>query len=84
MDNCRQNINRDIINNQNPFSTDDKSQNPIKDSNGVNSISVAVNTETISQETLNVIEAVVSIPPDTVKANKTNLSKVNPFIAVRS
>ena len=84
MDNCRQNINRDINNNQNPFSTDDKSQKPIKNSNGINSISVAVNTETISQETLNVIEAVVSIPPDTVKANKTNLNNVNPFIAVRS
>ena len=54
MDNCRQNINCDVNNNQNPFSTDDKSQKPIKDSNGVNSISVAVNTETISQETLNV------------------------------
>ena len=84
MDNCRQNINRDINNNQNPFSTDDKSQKHIKNSNGINSISVAVNTETISQETLNVIEAVVSIPPDTVKANKTNLNNVNPFIAVRS
>ena len=83
MDNCRQNINRDISNNQNPFSTDDKSQNPIKDSNGVNSISVAVNTETISQETLNLSEAVVSSPPNTVKANKANPSKANPFIAVR-
>ena len=83
MDNCRQNINRDISNIQNPFSTDDKSQNPIKDSNGVNSISVAVNTETISQETLNLSEAVVSSPPNTVKANKTNPSKANPFIAVR-
>ena len=65
MDNCRQNINRDVSNNQNPFSTDDKSQNPIKDSNGVNSISVAVNTETISQETLNVSEVVVSTLPNT-------------------
>ena len=83
MNNCRQNINCDISNNQNPFSTDDKSQKPIKDSNSVNSISVAVNTETISQETLNVSEAVVSTPPNTVKENKTNPSKVNPFIAVR-
>ena len=83
MDNCRQNINRDVNNNQNPFSTDDKSQKPIKDSNGVNSISVAVNTETISQETLNVSEVVVSTPPNTVKANKTNPSKVNSFITVR-
>ena len=62
MDNCRQNINRDISNNQNPFSTDDKFQKPIKDSNGVNSISVPVNTETISQ-TLNVPEVVVFTPP---------------------
>lgn len=46
MDNCRQNINRDISNNQNTFSTDDKSQKLIKDSNGINSIFVAVNTET--------------------------------------
>ena len=29
MDNCRQNINRDISNNQDLFSTDDKSQKPI-------------------------------------------------------
>ena len=85
MDNCRQNINCDINNNQNSFSTDDddKSQRFIKDSNGVNSIPVAVNTQTISQETLNLSEAIVSTPPNTVKANKTNLSKVNPFIAVR-
>ena len=62
MHNCRQNINRDIGNNQNPFSTDDKFQKPIKDSNGVNSISVPVNTESISQ-TLNVPEVVVSTPP---------------------
>ena len=68
MANCRQNINHDISNNQNPFSTDDKSQKPIKDSNGVNSVSVAVNTDTISQETLNVSEAVVSNPPNTVKS----------------
>ena len=54
MDNCRQNVNCDISNNQNPFSTNDKSQKPIKD--GVNSVSVAVNTETISQETLNISE----------------------------
>ena len=80
MDNCQQNINRDINNVQNPFSTDDKSQKPIKDSNGVNSISVAVNTETISQETLTVSEVVVSTPPNTVKTNKTNPSKVNSFI----
>ena len=32
MDNCRQNINRDINNNQNTFSSDDKSQELIKDS----------------------------------------------------
>ena len=46
MDNCQQNIKLDISNNKKPFSTDDgdKSQKPIKDSNGVNSISVAVNT----------------------------------------
>ena len=50
---------------QNPFSTGDKPQKPIKDSNGVNSISVAVNTETISQETLNVSEVVVSTLPNT-------------------
>ena len=85
MDKCRQNINCDISNNQNSFSTDDddKSQKFIKDSNGVNSIPVAVNTETISQETLHLSEAVVSTPPNTVKVNKTNLSKVNPFIKVR-
>ena len=60
MDNCRQNINRDISNNKKPFSTDDgdMSQKPIKDANGVNSISDAVNTETLSQETLNLSEAV--------------------------
>ena len=68
MENCRQNINHDISNNQNPFSTDDKSQKPIKDPNGVNSVSVAVNTDTISQETLNVSEAVASTPPNTVKS----------------
>ena len=83
MDNCQKNINRDVNNNQNPFSTDDKSQKPITDSNGVNSISVAVNTEIISQETLNVSEVVVSTPPNTVKANKTNPSKVSSFITVR-
>ena len=46
MDNCRRNIDCDISNNKKPFSTydGDKSQKPIKDSNGVNSISVAVNT----------------------------------------
>ena len=65
MDNRRQNINRDVNNNQSPFSTDDKSQKPIKDSNGVNSISVAVNIETISQETLNVSEVVVPTLPNT-------------------
>ena len=55
MDNCRQNINYDISNKNKPFGTDDgdKSQKPIKDWNGVNSISVAVNTKTLSQETLN-------------------------------
>ena len=68
MENCRQNINHDISNNQNPFSTDDKSQKPIKDPNDVNSVSVAVNTDTISQETLNVSEAVASNPPNTVKS----------------
>ena len=83
MDNCRQNISRYVNNNQNPFSTDDKCQKPIKDSNGVNSISVAVNTETISQETLNVSEVVVSTPPNTAKANKTIPCKANSFITVR-
>ena len=83
MDNRRQSINRDVNNNQSPFSTDDKSQKPIKDSNGVNSISVAVNIETISQETLNVSEVAVPTLPNTVKANKTNPSKVNSFITVR-
>ena len=83
MDNCRQNINLDINNNQNPFSIDDKSQKPIKNSNGVNSISVTVNTETILQETLNVSAVVVSTPPNKVKANKTNPSNVNSFITVR-
>ena len=85
MDNCRQNINRDTSNNKKPFSTDDgdKSQKPIKDSNGVNRISVAVNTETLLQETLNLSEAAVSSPPNLVNANKTNPSKVNPFITVR-
>ena len=68
IDNCRQNINRDINNNQNPCS---------------NSVSVAVNTETISQETLNVSEVVLSTPLNTVKANKTNPSKVNSFITAR-
>ena len=85
MDNCRQNINRDISNNKKPFSTDDgdKSQKPIKDSNEVNSISVAVNSETLSQETLNLSEAAVSSPPNLVNASKTNPSKVNSFITVR-
>ena len=83
MDNCQQNINRHVNNNQNPFSTDDKSQKPIKDLNGVNSISLAVNTETISQETLNISAVVVSTPTNTVKANKTNPIKVNSFITVR-
>ena len=85
MDNCRQSINCDISNNRKPVSTDDvyKSQKPIKDSNGVNSISVAVNTKTLSQETLNFSEAVVSSPPNLVNANKANPSKVNRFIAVR-
>ena len=83
MENCRQNINGDINNNHNPFSTDDKSQKLIKDSNGVNSISVAANTGTISKETLNISEVVVSTPPNTVKANKTNPRKINYFITVR-
>ena len=85
MDNCQQNINLDISNNKKPFSTDDgdKSQKPIKDSNGVNSISVAVNTETLSQETLNLSEAAVSSPPKLVNANKANPSMVNLFITVR-
>ena len=90
MDNCQQNINRDISNNKKPFSTGDgyKSQKPIEDSNGVNSISVAVNTETLSQETLNLPEAVIFSPPNLVSANKvntnkTNPGKVNPFIAER-
>ena len=56
MENCRQNINHRISNNQNPFSTVDKSQKPIKDPNGVNTVSVAVNTDTILQDTLNVSE----------------------------
>ena len=42
---CRQSITRDISNNQNPFSTDDKSS--IKDLNDIISVSVAVNTQTI-------------------------------------
>ena len=85
MDNCRQNINRDISNNQNPFSTDDddKSQKPIKGSKGVNSISVAVNTETLSEETLNLLEAVASSPLNLIKAINRNSSKVIPFITVR-
>ena len=83
MGNCRQNINIYISNNQNPFSTEDKSQKSIKDSNGVSGISVAVNTEIISQETLNISEAVVSTAPNTVKAIKTNSSKVNLFITGR-
>ena len=83
MGNCQQNINRDISKSQSLFSTDDKSQKAIKYSNGINRISVTVNTETISQETLNVSEAVVSTPPNTVKANKTNPGKFNPFIKVR-
>ena len=56
MENCQQNINHHISNNQNPFSTDDKSQKPIKDPNGVNTVSVAVNTDTVLQETLSVSE----------------------------
>ena len=85
MDNCRQNINRDISNNQNPFSTDDddKSQKPIKGSKDVNSNSVAVNTETLSEETLNLSEAVAFSPPNLVKAINKNPSKVIPFITVR-
>lgn len=59
------------------------SQKPFKDSNGINSISVVVNTETISQEALNVSEAVVSCPPNTIKTSGTNPSEVNPFITVR-
>ena len=84
MDNCRQNINCDISNNKKPFSTDDgdKSQKPIKDSNGVNSISVAINTEILSQETLNSSEVVIS-SRKLVNANKANPSKVNSFISVR-
>ena len=81
--NCRQNINCNISNNRNPFSTDDKSLKRIKDSNGVNSISVPINPETISQKTLNLSGSVISTPPNTLKANKTNPNKVNPFIAVR-
>ena len=75
--NCRQNINHDISVNQNPLSTDDKSQKPIKDSNGINSISIAVNIET------NVSEALVSPPRNTIKASKTNPGEVNPFNTVR-
>lgn len=84
MDNCRQNINRDISNNQNTFSTDDKSQKLIKDSNGINSIFVAVNTETTLQETFNVAEALSSPPPNTIRINKTNPNEVNVFFAARS
>ena len=75
----------DISNNKRPFGTDDgdKSQKPIKDSNGVNSISVTLNTETFSQETLNLSTAVIFSPPNLVNANKANPIKVNPFIAVR-
>ena len=71
MDNCRQNINHDISNNQNSFSTDDddKSQKPIKGSKGVNSISVVVNTEILSEETLNLAETVASSPPHLVKTD---------------
>ena len=58
------------------------SQKPFKDSNGINSISVAVNTETISQEALNVLEAFVSRSPNTVKASKTNPNELNLFITV--
>ena len=59
------------------------SQKPIKDLNGINSSSIAVNTETISQKALNVLEAFVSRPPNTMKANKTNPSELNPFTTVR-
>ena len=38
---------------------------------------------TLSLETLNVSEAVVSSPPNLVNAKKANPRKVNPFIAVR-
>lgn len=79
MDNCRQNINRDINNNQNTFSTDDKSQKLIKDSNGINSIFLAVNTETTLQKTFNVAEALASPPPNTIRINKTNPNEVNVF-----
>ena len=79
MDNCRQNINRDINNNQNTFSADDKSQKLIKDSNGINSIFLAVITETTLQETFNVVEALASPPPNTIRINKTNPNEVNVF-----
>ena len=79
MDNCRQNINRDINNNQNTFSTDDKSQKLIKDSNGINSIFLAVNTETTLQETFNIAEALASPSPNTIRINKTNPNEVNVF-----
>ena len=44
IDNCQQNINREVSMKQNTFSNDndDKFQKPIKGSKGVNSISVAV------------------------------------------
>ena len=58
-------------------------KNLLKVVKGVNSISVAVNTETLSEKALNLSEAVASSSPNLVKANKTNPSKVNPFITLR-
>ena len=51
MDNCRQNINRDISNNQNPFNNDDKSLKPIKDSNGVSETVASTSSNTVKTKT---------------------------------
>ena len=79
---CQQNISRDISNNQNTFSTnnDHKSQKPNKGLNGVNNISVAVNTGNLLEKTLSLSEPVAFPPLNLVKSNKTNPSKVDPFI----
>ena len=51
MDNCQQNINRDISNNQNPFNNDDKSLKPIKDSNGVSEAVTSTSSNTVKTKT---------------------------------
>ena len=51
MDNCQQNINRDISNNQNPFNNDDKSLKPIKDSNGVSETVASTSSNTVKTKT---------------------------------